>query len=234
MEGRDWRVDVRARRRGSLGLGDGGQSGFDFGGGEFGRVQQGQGWDGLGAGQNVTEGEAVGFEGLALIGREEVAVPDKEEMGLGGRAEGGAGEGEVGGAPARVPVGGVTRDFGERSDDGLQVAVQDLREQIVHVGEVAADGARGGAHRARELGQADGGGAIGGHEALGAVHDAGAGFLLAIRGGRALAGDVIALGAEDAGWGVHGREDSERRGNAARVCFGGVAVGVRARKKYCR
>ena len=167
----------------------------------------------------------MGFEGLALVWWEEVAVPDEEEMGLGGRAEGGAGEGEVGGAAEGLAIGRVTRDFGERADDGLQVTVQDLREQIVHVGEVAADGARGGAHRAREIGQADGGGAMVGHEALSAVHDAGARFLLAIRGGRALAVDVIALGAEDAGWGVHGREDSERRGNAASADFGGCGGG---------
>ena len=225
--GRAWRWGGFGR---AFALGDGGQGGFDVRGGEFGHVQQGERGFGVLAGEDVADGEAVGFQRAAFVLGQEMAVTDQEEMRLGRGAEAGARDGEVGGAAGLGAVRRVRGDFGQRAHDGLEVAVEDLREQIVQVREEAADGVRGHAHGDGEIGEADGGAAVVCHEVLRGIEDGDAPFLL-LEGEvwAAVAGDVIALGAEDAGWGVHGREDSERRGNAARGNLRGVVGEVRAR-----
>ena len=90
---------------------------------------------GVPAGENFADGGAVGFERLAQIGREEMAVPDEEEVGLGGGAERTRCS-QISGAVGAGAVGGAARDFGQGTDDGLEVAAEDMGEHAVQVDEV--------------------------------------------------------------------------------------------------
>ncbi len=153
-----WRF---GRLRGGVGLGL--QEGFDAGGVEVWIVEQGEGFGGERAGDDVADGEVAFLEVVELVRRQGVAEADPDEVGFG---EGGEVSRvvQVGGAEGGCAVGDILRDLAEGAGDFLQVFLQDVGEQRVETGEMFSQGGGGHFHGDGHAGEGDARSAEGGEE----------------------------------------------------------------------
>ena len=115
-----------------------------------------------------------------------------------------AGDAEVFGAAAGLEVRVGVLDCADGGEDRVQVFGQGQGEEVVEVGDLVADGARGEAGGGGEVPQCDADAAVGGEDAGGGFQDVGTALAIPLGGaGAAWAG--FGLVAHEAGWdGVHG------------------------------
>ena len=94
--------------------GVGGQQGFDAGGVEAGVVEEGQGFQGRRAAEQVADAGVDIVDRCQFVRRQGLALVDEQMVRLGEGAEAVARGGEIGGAQGLGAIGRVGRDFAER------------------------------------------------------------------------------------------------------------------------